>query len=434
MDVVELLRPVYAGRRVLLACGPVQSKSALVAGLRSLGAADCLVVGSMGTGPVPDAEHLLVDVRPATLMDEFRRWERIAADPPAEVAAAVDRFAPDLVLTNGVESSTTFAGRPVFGSRPPAWTALEDKVTVDALWDAAGVPRAEAETAPLGGTAAWSAHRRLDAGAGTVWAGDARDGWHGGGELVRRVRSRAEAERVAADLGTRCDQVRVMPFLDGLPCSIHGFVTADAVAALRPVEIIVLRSSQGFRYCGVATTWDPAPGDREAMRAAARRVGSLLREEVGYRGCFTVDGVMTADGFRPTELNPRVGAGLKYVPVALPELPFGLLQAAAVGDGVSVDADELERAILPAADRSRVRGCHTLVPDRHVVAEETYQDGGCSLTLGPGTIGAMVRITTVDSPPDGEPFAPTAVKALALADRRWALGLGPLTAAPLVRG
>ena len=50
--------------------------------------------------------------------------------------------------------------------------------------------------------------------------------------------------------------------------------------------------------------------------------------------------VLTLDG-QTRELNPRIGAGLRYVSAALPELPYGLLQAAAVEDRVSVDAGEL---------------------------------------------------------------------------------------------
>ena len=57
----------------------------------------------------------------------------------------------------------------------------------------------------------------------------------------------------------------------------------------------------------------PAGGVREEMREAARRVGEQLRAEVEFRGAFTLDGVATADGFRPTELNPRFGAGLEVI-------------------------------------------------------------------------------------------------------------------------
>ena len=65
----------------------------------------------------------------------------------------------------------------------------------------------------------------------------------------------------------RCDRVRVMPFLDGVPCSIHGFVLPDGTAALRPVEIATLRErdrAAGSCTAGCRRCWDPPADDREA--------------------------------------------------------------------------------------------------------------------------------------------------------------------------
>lgn len=145
--------------------------------------------------------------------------------------------------------------------------------------------------------------------------------------MLRWVRRVEEVEEAAAFLGARCDRARVMPFLEGIPCSIHGMVFPGGVASFRPVEMVTLRQpgSGSLRYAGAATFWDPPLADREAMRDLARRVGEGLRERVGYRGAFTVDGVLTAEGFRPTELNPRLGAGLAMIPGDLPELPVTLL-------------------------------------------------------------------------------------------------------------
>ena len=90
-----------------------------------------------------------------------------------------------------------------------------------------------------------------------------------------------------------------MPFLEGIPCSIHGVV------------------------------FHPD-----------RRVGAGLRERVGYRGAFTVDGVLAAQGFLPTELNPRLGAGLSTMTRDLPGLPVGLLDRVLIeGEPVAFAAD-----------------------------------------------------------------------------------------------
>ena len=71
---------------------------------------------------------------------------------------------------------------------------------------------------------------------------------------------------------------------------------APKIVVLRPVEMVTLRRGRDFSYAGCATYWDPDPGIREQMRAIARRAGDRLREEVDFRGTFTVDGVVTSDG------------------------------------------------------------------------------------------------------------------------------------------
>jgi hypothetical protein len=146
-----------------------------------------------------------------------------------------------------------------------------------------------------------------------------------------------------------------MPFLDGVPCSIHGIVLPDGgTAALRPVELAVLHSprSRRFVHGGQSTWWDPPPADREAMRDLARRVGAHLAAAHGYRGGFGVDGVLTADGFRPTELNPRLSAGFTAVGAVDPAF-FWLLQAALVaGDDPGLDVADLE-SLVPLMDATR---------------------------------------------------------------------------------
>ena len=184
------------------------------------------------------------------------------------------------------DTTTTVAGRPAYGARRPEWVALEDKTTNDALFARAGVACAPSEVVVATDRGALdAAAARLDGGAGTVWSGDARDGFNGGGVLVRRVTGPDRATEVAALMAGRCDRVRVAPFLDGIPCSIHGIVTTDGIAVFRPMEMVVLRTADaGFRYAGVASYWDPPAGARErdagrgpARRSAAARRGRLRR-------------------------------------------------------------------------------------------------------------------------------------------------------------
>ena len=153
----------------------------------------------------------------------------------------------------------------------------------------------------------------VDLGAGTVWSGDAKEGFNGGGHAVRWIRDGDDGRDATAFFAEHCDRVRVAPFVDGLSCSVHGFVTDDGVAVLRPVELVNLRRPTGDRlqYAGCATFWDPPDADRDTMRAAAHRLGEHLRELVAYRGSFTLDGIIGVDGFVATECNPRPGAGAR---------------------------------------------------------------------------------------------------------------------------
>jgi hypothetical protein len=438
----ELLRPLFAGRRVILTGGVVQMHAAQVRALRELGSDRCLVIGGSGTGPRPDeddADVVVLDVAAPDMVQEIRAWERIHEDPPREVRSALDRFDPDgeaLLLLAPFDTQRTVAGRPSWGARPPAWTALEDKLRVDDLCDRAGVARPPSEVVLVDPAALRAAADRLDAGDGTVWAGDASAGFNGGAVCVHWVRDDRDAEAAVAALTGRCRRARVTPFLEGIPCSIHGFVTGDGVAAFRPVELVTLRAPAPprLRYSGTSTVWDPEPADREAMRTVARQIGEVLRDEVGYRSFFTVDGVLTADGFRPTEINPRFGAGLAYVGTALAELPLALLHRAAIAGAVDPPAADLEALVLPAADATRTAATWVVAPGQTDAVQEEVLGEGVRVEVGPSAMGRFVRVVfDVGALPPGRPVAPAAAAALLEADRRFGFGLGPLEPAVAVR-
>ena len=439
----EALESTFAGRRVVLAGMPVAGGAPLVPVLRRVGVERVLIVGSgIGTGPLPDpddAEWVTIDALAPDPVAEFRLVERILADPPADVRHALARFDPArkaILLMAPFQAITDLDGRAVFGGRRPEWVALEDKTTNDELFDAAGIARPASEVVPADRGALLAAAARLDQGAGTVWAGDARDGFNGGGVFVRWLRPDAPDAHVreaVAFLAPRCDRVRVAPFLDGIPCSIHGLVAEDGVAAVRPVEMVTLRqpSTNRLRYAGTATFWDPPDADREVMRAAVRRAGRLLDERVGYRGTFGIDGVLTAGGWLPTELNPRFGAGVGQLGRAVGDVPLSLLHAVLVETGrLPVAVDELERFLVEATDANRAGGGWTTVERRWDESEEHEIPGG-TLLLGPSAVGGFVRFTPAPSAVDvGASVAPAAAAAFAHADRHFDAGIGPLEPAP----
>jgi hypothetical protein len=120
--------------------------------------------------------------------------------------------------------------------------------------------------------------------------------------------------------------------------------------------MVTLRRGCEFVYVGCATYWDPEPGVREQMRAMARRVGEQLRHEVDFRGTFTVDGVSTSDGFQPTELNPRFGAGIMTMARGA-GIPMVLVNDLVIGGhDIGRTAAELESDVLSQADQQRSGG------------------------------------------------------------------------------
>ena len=457
-SLVDALRPVFAGRKVVLTGGPLAAMTGPCRRLRELGAErPFLLATGTGTGELPgpdEAEWCVVEVRAPDVIAEIRAAMRLLRLLPGDVLAALDRWDPAreaLVLSPMFNELPEIAGRRVYGPRRAEWRRLEDKVLIDQLWDELGVTRAPSAVVPAEPEALWAAARRLDRGAGTAWAGDARQGFSGGAHLLRWVRGEQDAAEAAAFLGERCDRARVMPFLEGIACSIHAMVFSDAVAAFRPVEMVTLRQpgSNRLRYAGAATFWDPPAADRVVMRDLARRVGAGLRERVGYRGAFTVDGILTAGGFRPTELNPRLGAGLSVMTRDLPELPVPLLDRALIeGEPLAYGAGDLEGQVLEAADRTRAGGAWTVT---HVPTEASqelavvFEDGACRpaeggrppdgvLAFGPSGVGGFVRLSlNPGRVPAGPPVAPLAVAAFALADERFGTGIGPLEPARSVR-
>jgi hypothetical protein len=288
---------------------------------------------------------------------------------------------------------------------------------------------------------------------GTVWAADNKHGWHGAANGVHWVTDNADEK--ATELATRCDRVRVMPFLEGIPCSIHGMVFRNTTIAIRPCEMLVLRRGRQLVYARCATFWDPPAADREQMRDVARRTGEHLRNAIGYRGAFTIDGVMTADGFVPTEINPRFGAGLVVMAHALPELPLYLLNLLALDDDTpDFQPERLEALLVASADAHRIASAGTVVSKTIELTSEaalSCRDGvwriitaanaadaadtpDAKLTLGPGPAGGFVRLEfDANRTPIGPAVAPRVAAALGVVEAHYQLGLGTLTAADDVR-
>ncbi len=440
------IEPLLSGRRVLVVSEALAAVTSSMALFEQFGADVRAVSGVLGVGELPAIEFRLLGGAPGSIMEGIWAFEGAVKSPPSEVLAWLDEWDPDrsaLVLAPILGDFGVVAGRRAYGARRPEWGALEDKMVIDDVWDAAGVPRAPREVVGV----AQGARAHASFGGESVWVADNRDGWHGGADRVRWVWNDALLEAAIAYFGGVADRVRVMPFLEGVPCSIHGYVVPHRVHVFRPVELLMLRDrGRGrFVYGSVATSWDPHPSDREEMRAVARRVGRHLAETVGYRGGFSIDGVMTSDGFRPTELNPRLSAGLGVQWGALgQDFPLGTLTRMLNEDQLDATMlDGVEDLVVKGADERRVGRVLFSVPDE-IPAEQVpvrfdaghlhqaLEDGAATIEIGPGPSGSVV-MAVFDDVPAGERFGPRAAAVAGFAAQRWDLDLAHLEVAPDVR-
>ena len=439
------LRDMFDGRRVVLAGDVPAAWTEHIALLQAAGAIDMMVVATSGhgAGAVPDLPTVVVEPPDGlTFLQRIHFGTDALRNPPDHVLGALDAFDPRgeaLVVGTFLNQASELGGRRFLAHRLPEWVALEDKVVVDAFWDRAGIDRSASAVVDLADAAATAID--IDAGDGTVWAADAREGFTGGASGVRWVTDELSRERAEADLGAICDQVRVMPFLQGIPCSIHGILLPDGVVALRPVEMVTLRRGNDLVYAGCATFWDPPDEVREHMRTIARRAGEQLAHEVDFRGTFTVDGVVTRDGFRPTELNPRFGAGINTVGRAS-RVPIVLLNDLIVaGHEIGLSALDLERRLVEAADEHRGGGtwmsgvsAATALAAEPVVADEAGEFRRAQPTDSPTGIvvagGNHVRCRYEPrAVPVGPSTGPLAASFWRFADRELGTDIGPLTPA-----
>ncbi|MDH3730140.1 MAG: hypothetical protein OES13_03280, partial [Acidimicrobiia bacterium] len=158
-----------------------------------------IIAGSRGTGDTPSpglATWNILGISADTIMEGIRSFEGALVDLPPDVVAAVDEFDPERsarVFRTVVAVDHPVAKRACYGTRPVAWAELEDKLSVDELWDAAGVARSPSTVVVATEDDLARASTKHDRGMGTIWAGDNREGWHGGASYTRWVRDEESA-------------------------------------------------------------------------------------------------------------------------------------------------------------------------------------------------------------------------------------------------
>ena len=456
----EQVRKCIEGRPWLVGMNVAVAATRTAQQLLDLGAENVLAVAATrGVGDLPDPDVvrcLLLGLESeADMLDAIRRSLDALTHLPAWVLDEIDRFDPDgkaRVLETPFGNGKPLAGRPVYGARRPEWQALEDKMIIDAVWDAAGIERAPSAILPVEFDGLWAAHQQLDCGMGTVWVGDNREGWHGGAKMLRWVRSRSEGRAAQLFLAEHCDRVRVMPFLEGIPCSIHGWVFPREVISIRPCEMLVLRRKGSDRlvYAGAATTWEPSDTVRIQMESAVVRVGEHIRKKVGYRGSFTMDGVVTADGFLPTELNPRFGGALSRMSRGIPDLPLYMIHLATMaGEELDYRPEQLQALVRQqAAAHPVVRGMYMMegvegLPERRQPLcrfadgwrlAENEEPADAHVAMGPANAGTIIMVSLEEqSIVRGPSVAPDICDLLNFVNDRWGLEIETLLPAPDIR-
>ncbi|MEU3653424.1 hypothetical protein AB0E67_11420 [Streptomyces sp. NPDC032161] len=329
----EVLRGFWRGRRVVLLAHRVTTSTLVLADeLATCGATVAAVVS--GTPPAPGALPGVPRwsmAGPGTPVErhEFDAWLR---EPPGDLAAWLDDLDPDgscLAVGTIWTEVEKFCGRAVHGWRRPEWAHWEDKTRIEELWAATGVPSPRHAVLDLADPTLRKRAALLDTGRGVVLAMDSTAGIQGAGRALRWVRHPHELDSALREFAGRTHRVRVAEFVAGVPCSTQALAMDDGIAVFDPAEEAMLRSPDtgAFFYCGTSTWWRPGPGVREEIERHVHRAGRYLIEHTGFRGIFTVDGLLTPDGFRATELNPRAGGGLG-VRSGLPGFPVYLFHRA----------------------------------------------------------------------------------------------------------
>jgi hypothetical protein len=200
-----------------------------------------------------------------------------------------------------------------------------------------------------------------------------------------------------------------------------------------------------FVYGGLGTSWDPPAADRADMRAVARRVGAHLQAAHGYRGAFGVDGVLTADGFRPTELNTRMSAGVTTV-CEVDRRFFTLLQANLVaGVDTGLTAADVE-GLVPLMDETRTGKAVAVAEGAKVGGEHSYPvawdgtrftrsavDTGNTLAVADTPTGFFAKVDPCVALKPGQRLARVNVALLAFMDREYDARFGTLEPAPDLR-
>ncbi|MEU3261533.1 ATP-grasp domain-containing protein [Streptomyces albidoflavus] len=445
----------FRDRKLIVVSSRLSVNTWLLDFLRGHGLPMPFMVLTDTTGVPADIPNRRIEVEGTSVDSWLRALEEQLLAPSVDLLAALDIHDPDrtaLVLTPPLtEGVHTVLGRRCFGWRRPEWARYEDKTVSSSLWERAGVPAVPSMVTEPTVEALASAFDACERGAGVVVSADASAGIHSGSRGVVRVRDRACLDEALAFLHGRSRRAVVTPFMEGISCSLHGMVFEKEVAVFRPIEQVVLRDAgTRFPLLGGNAMWNASEQDTAEIREIARRVGERLRDEVGYRGSFGLDAILTVDGFRPIEVNARMGGFIVNGGPAA-GVPLDLIHAMVIeGEEVGISPAALERAVIGGF--ATVPGTSLTFPLAQDAPEEArvlflcWEEGNGFRPAGDGAphdavvrhvqtpVGSRLALEFPSRPGYmGVPLGPFAIAAIDAAARVWGLPVRDLGYASVVR-
>lgn len=247
---------------------------------------------------------------------DARHWANleVIVDYPAGLARIIAKApAGPWLYTGGIENypelvAAWSARRPLWGNSAAVLQRARDPDTWCPLVAAAGlsVPRWQASPEGLSVDGRWLAKRRRGSGGLGVVA------WRG--------------QTLSETPGGWCFQ----EFVPGQSCAalyVAGPGRARCLGLTAQISGEPWTGARGFQYAGSLGPLPIAP----ALGNELDRLGATLAGELGLRGVFGVDGLVSGERFWPVEINPRYTSSMELVERATGESTLTMHAAACEG-------------------------------------------------------------------------------------------------------
>lgn len=353
---------------------------------------------------------------------------------------AIETFDPQhraLVIAPDPLDPPATGGRELLGAKTPAARLLEHKTIIDSLWDIAGVHRVDALVCDLTPRLP-SVMATMDAGSGVVLSCQQRGaGPQAGGEGIWWTQD-GTLPASFPKLDSNDMRIRIMPLLLGLPCRIHGITVGAQITAFPPMELLSLpRAVSGtFLWAGAVPAHTLSGSVRADLDAVAVTVGTWLHA-LGHHGAFAIDGILTDDGYRPTELTTRLTSAFEGADPGQRILLHAANLLARAGHHLGSPSELAELAEAAVRDRFDVYGASPTAATSgnrslHWISagpsttHERQADG--TLTLGPSPRGWLLHARLSPSAlPRHQPVGLLAPRVFELSDAIFGTAFGELT-------